>query len=65
MTGRQALAKTIGALNIAADVELNPDADNYLVTTVDGKRAYVDSEVAEGLRYHYQIVAAELAAAKK
>ena len=57
---RKALAKAIGALNIVADVENNPDEDNYLVTFMDGTKKTIDNEVACGLAQHFAVLEREL-----
>lgn len=56
MTAREALAKAIGALNIVADVELDPDRDALRITFLGGEVVHVDSEIGEGLAYHFELI---------
>lgn len=53
---RKALAMTIGALNIVADVTLNPKEDNFLVTFMNGRTATIDNEIAYALAYNFALV---------
>lgn len=56
MDSRTALAKAIGALNIVADVDLDPKRDALRVTFMGGRVEYVDPEIGLGLAAHFELL---------